>query len=101
MLAGEYYDKALADQRQTSQEQTKIIAEIKALVSISGDEQIKALQDGFAKLSRAIGNIEIPSATGATPSRSIPNVTHITIQSQYYDYYWSWYWQWWNHYYNS
>ena len=101
MNSSEYYTETLKLQRQAAQEQTSIITEIKTALAGSGAEQTKALQDGLEKLSRAVASIEIPAASVQPASRSTPNITHITIQSQYYDYYWSWYWQWWSHYYNS
>ena len=97
MNSSEYYTQSLELQRQATSEQTAMINEIKSALDGSGAEQLKALQEGFEKLSKAIGSLEIPAVTVQPASQGSKGNTYITITSPYYDYYW----QWWRYYYTG
>ena len=93
MLAGEYYEQALSNQRQTAHEQTSIINEIKVALDNSEAEQIKALKDGFDKLSKAVGNIVVNGNTAVPIQRT--NTTIVQIQYCPQNIWWNgrwWYW---------
>lgn len=93
MNSSDFYTETLKLQRQAAQEQTKIITEIKTLVSISGAEQAKALAAGFEKLSKAVGSIVIPAASVQPASQN--SATVIQIISYSYPQMIYWYGRWW------